>query len=188
MTATMPAAYFGMNLSSGLEDIPGVFWPMVQFSLLTGGLGEWVLAVVTQGGGRFVLGGSGACGAGAWGGVSDVGQWRRGGVWVGARERWGASLLRVPADCCRVGRPGHQTAPLQMQGLGGATRLGARAVQPMHRLQVALLATNRAEQTCRSCALPAATAATGAGLMYGYYRFGPKRRYKARLRDMRSLR
>jgi hypothetical protein len=28
----------------------------------------------------------------------------------------------------------------------------------------------------------------GAGLMYGYYKFGPKRRYAARLRDMRSLR
>lgn len=30
--------------------------------------------------------------------------------------------------------------------------------------------------------------ASSAGLMWGYYRIGPKRRYKARLRDMRSLR
>lgn len=34
--ATLPAAYFGMNLSSGLEEVQGVFWPMVQSSLVFG--------------------------------------------------------------------------------------------------------------------------------------------------------
>lgn len=63
---TMPAAYLGMNVSSGLEDVPGIFWPIVQASAVMG--------------------------------------------------------------------------------------------------------------------------ASAGGLLYGYYRFGPKRRYKARLRDMRSLR
>lgn len=29
---------------------------------------------------------------------------------------------------------------------------------------------------------------TAAALMYGYWKIGPKRRYKARMRDMRSLR
>lgn len=33
VTATMPAAYFGMNLSSAVEDVPGVFWPVVQVGL-----------------------------------------------------------------------------------------------------------------------------------------------------------
>ncbi|PSC69475.1 Magnesium transporter MRS2-4 [Micractinium conductrix] len=32
----MPAAFFGMNLSSGLEEVPGVFWPVVQTSLAFG--------------------------------------------------------------------------------------------------------------------------------------------------------
>lgn len=32
VTATLPAAYFGMNLSSGLEELSGVFWPVVQVS------------------------------------------------------------------------------------------------------------------------------------------------------------
>ncbi|EFN55977.1 hypothetical protein CHLNCDRAFT_145324 [Chlorella variabilis] len=36
VTATMPAAYFGMNLSSGMEEVPGVFWPMVQSSVVFG--------------------------------------------------------------------------------------------------------------------------------------------------------
>lgn len=30
VTATLPAAFFGMNLSSGLEELSGVFWPVVQ--------------------------------------------------------------------------------------------------------------------------------------------------------------
>lgn len=33
---TLPAAFFGMNLDSGLEDLPGVFWPVVQGSVTTG--------------------------------------------------------------------------------------------------------------------------------------------------------
>ncbi|KAL4424906.1 hypothetical protein ABPG77_002129, partial [Micractinium sp. CCAP 211/92] len=35
--ATLPAAFFGMNLSSGLEEQLGVFWPVVQGSLVLGG-------------------------------------------------------------------------------------------------------------------------------------------------------
>ena len=34
--STLPAAYFGMNLDSGLEDIPGIFWPVVQGSVAIG--------------------------------------------------------------------------------------------------------------------------------------------------------
>ena len=41
--ATVPAAYFGMNLSSGMEDVPGIFWPVAQFSLLTGLSGAGVM-------------------------------------------------------------------------------------------------------------------------------------------------
>ena len=36
LLSTMPAAYFGMNLDSGLEDLPGMFWPMVQGSVASG--------------------------------------------------------------------------------------------------------------------------------------------------------
>jgi hypothetical protein len=36
VTATIPAAYLGMNVSSGLEEVTGVFWPLVQVG---GGLG-----------------------------------------------------------------------------------------------------------------------------------------------------
>ncbi|PRW56958.1 Magnesium transporter MRS2-4 isoform A [Chlorella sorokiniana] len=38
VTATLPAAFFGMNLSSGLEELSGVFWPVVQLSVLMGGV------------------------------------------------------------------------------------------------------------------------------------------------------
>lgn len=38
VTATLPAAFFGMNLSSGLEELSGVFWPVVQV-----GSGEGVI-------------------------------------------------------------------------------------------------------------------------------------------------
>ena len=34
--STLPAAFFGMNLDSGMEDLPGVFWPVVQGSVTTG--------------------------------------------------------------------------------------------------------------------------------------------------------
>jgi hypothetical protein len=41
--AAMPAAYFGMNLSSGLEEVPGVFWPVVQASVVAARLhGLWM--------------------------------------------------------------------------------------------------------------------------------------------------
>lgn len=36
LVSTMPAAYFGMNLDSGMEDLPGLFWPVVQGSIATG--------------------------------------------------------------------------------------------------------------------------------------------------------
>ena len=36
LMSTIPAAYFGMNLDSGLEDLPGLFWPVVQGSIATG--------------------------------------------------------------------------------------------------------------------------------------------------------
>ncbi len=36
ITCTLPAAFFGMNLDSGWEDIPGMFWPVVQGSVTTG--------------------------------------------------------------------------------------------------------------------------------------------------------
>lgn len=41
--ATVPAAYFGMNLSSGLEDVPGVFWPVIQASLVAGATGSGLM-------------------------------------------------------------------------------------------------------------------------------------------------
>jgi len=34
--STIPAAFFGMNLDSGFEQIPGLFWPVVQGSLFVG--------------------------------------------------------------------------------------------------------------------------------------------------------
>jgi magnesium transporter len=36
LLCTLPAAFFGMNLDSGLENVPGIFWPVVQGSLITG--------------------------------------------------------------------------------------------------------------------------------------------------------
>ena len=36
VVSTIPAAYFGMNLSSGMEDVPGMLWPVAQSSLLAG--------------------------------------------------------------------------------------------------------------------------------------------------------
>jgi hypothetical protein len=38
MVSTIPAAYFGMNLFSGFEAAPGIFWPIVQGSLAVGGI------------------------------------------------------------------------------------------------------------------------------------------------------
>lgn len=34
---TIPAAFFGMNLLNGMESMPGLFWPVVQYSMLFGG-------------------------------------------------------------------------------------------------------------------------------------------------------
>lgn len=39
LLCTLPAAFFGMNLDSGLENVPGIFWPVVQGSVITGLLG-----------------------------------------------------------------------------------------------------------------------------------------------------
>lgn len=39
LLCTLPAAFFGMNLDSGLEDIPGIFWPVIQGSVAVGILG-----------------------------------------------------------------------------------------------------------------------------------------------------
>lgn len=39
LLCTLPAAFFGMNLDSGLEHVPGIFWPVVQGSVITGLLG-----------------------------------------------------------------------------------------------------------------------------------------------------
>lgn len=36
LMSTLPAAFFGMNLDSGLEDVPGMFWPVVQGSTAAG--------------------------------------------------------------------------------------------------------------------------------------------------------
>lgn len=35
----LPAAFLGMNVDSGLEEVPGLFWPIVEASLLMGGTG-----------------------------------------------------------------------------------------------------------------------------------------------------
>lgn len=36
LMSTLPAAFFGMNLDSGFENVPGVFWPVVQGSTAAG--------------------------------------------------------------------------------------------------------------------------------------------------------
>ena len=123
----MPAAYFGMNLSSGLEEVPGVFWPVVQAS-------DWGLVR-------------------GWAGSREA-VWRRGGRGCrGGR----AATAHGSQLCSRCQPPSNPNTPLpdcpparpQMSVCFG----GASAV-----------------------------------VMWLYYKIGPKRRYKARLRDMRSLR
>lgn len=45
VVSSMPAAYMGMNLQSGLEETPGLFWPVVQVRTQPGRMSWPVLAL-----------------------------------------------------------------------------------------------------------------------------------------------
>lgn len=165
--ATLPAAFFGMNLSSGLEEQLGVFWPVVQVGRRRTPAVD--LVARARAGGIAVL----AC-------ASLVVLCERGlqrlfmctmvprlaGLAV-ARARWpGGDLHAVgsPARAACSASSCHAPPPVLLP-LGALTD------------GIALRAS--ASGACALTATPRAPLCT---------QFGPKRRYRARLRDMRSLR
>ena len=67
VVTTIPAAFFGMNLASGMEAVPGMLWPVAQTSMLAG----CTTAAVIYGYYKASVGGwVGGCG---WVGVGGVG-------------------------------------------------------------------------------------------------------------------